>query len=149
MPRLMSVSLTEDAVRARRKTVTRRAGWTALRPGTELDLCRKVMGRRKGDPLVRIARVRVTDVRRERLDQITDEEVDREGFGPYGDPWPHQEWWPPGTVPPENRHGPASEAFVLFFTEHMGGTPGQEVTRIAWEYLPDPSHWHPHHTDLL
>lgn len=145
MPRLMSVALTEDAVRARRKTVTRRAGWTALRPGTELDLCRKVMGRRKGDPLVRIARVRVTDVRREPLSAITDEDVRREGFTDEDVRWnPHfprreQVRW----------SGTPAEWFVQFFAEHMGGRWDQEVTRIAWEYLPDPTHWHPHHTDLL
>lgn len=49
----MSVSLTEDAVRDRRKTVTRRLGWKFLEAGDRLTLCRKVMGRRKGEPLVR------------------------------------------------------------------------------------------------
>lgn len=55
MPRLMSVAFTEQAVRERRKTVTRRKGWTFLKPGDRLTLCRKVMGRKKGEPLVRIA----------------------------------------------------------------------------------------------
>ena len=32
MARLMSVALTEDAVRERRKTVTRRIGWRAAEP---------------------------------------------------------------------------------------------------------------------
>ena len=44
MPRLMSVSLTEQQVRARTKTVTRRVGWLMLKPGDRLTLCRKVMG---------------------------------------------------------------------------------------------------------
>ncbi|MBH0780368.1 hypothetical protein [Nocardia bovistercoris] len=57
MPRNMSVSLTEKQVRARTKTVTRRAGWRFLEPGTRLMLCRKVMGRRKDEPLVRIVEV--------------------------------------------------------------------------------------------
>ena len=55
MPRLMSVAFTEDAVRARRKTVTRRKGWwedkrgrRILQPGDRLTLCRKVMGRKPG-----------------------------------------------------------------------------------------------------
>jgi len=43
MPRLMSVALTEQAVRERRKTVTRRLGWQFLKPGDRLTLCRKVM----------------------------------------------------------------------------------------------------------
>ena len=41
--RLMSVSLTEQQVRERRKTVTRRLGWKDLRAGERLMLCRKVM----------------------------------------------------------------------------------------------------------
>ena len=36
MSRLMSVSLTEQAVVERRKTVTRRKGWTFLKPGDEI-----------------------------------------------------------------------------------------------------------------
>lgn len=136
MPRLMSVALTEDAVRERRKTVTRRLGWRTLTPGTELDLCRKVMGRRKGEPLIRIARVRVTSVRREPLSAVTDADVDREGFGPDTTSR-YLHWWPPGTVPPEeDYHGPASLAFVSFFRAAMRCEPEDEVTRIEWEYLP-------------
>lgn len=70
MTRLMSVALTEDAVRARRKTVTRRLGWHMLKSGDHLTLCRKVMGRRKDEPLVRICEVEVVDVRRERLSAL-------------------------------------------------------------------------------
>jgi len=62
--RLMSVALTEDAVRARAKTVTRRLGWLFLRPYDRLTLCRKVMGRKRRDgtiePLVRIGILRNT-----------------------------------------------------------------------------------------
>lgn len=36
MSRLMSVALTEKAVRERRKTVTRRLGWKFLKPGDRL-----------------------------------------------------------------------------------------------------------------
>lgn len=60
----MSVKLTEPQVRRREKTVTRRLGWwedkhgrRLLKPGDPLTLCRKVQGRRKGEPLVRIAEV--------------------------------------------------------------------------------------------
>lgn len=111
MPRLMSVALTEDAVRARRKTVTRRLGWRVLRPGERLTLCRKVMGRR-GEPLVRVAEVEIVSVRRERLDAVTDAEVTREGFPGRDAAW-----------------------FVAFFTTHMRCAPDTEVTRIEWRYL--------------
>lgn len=111
MSRLMSVALTERAVVERRKTVTRRLGWKFLKPGDTLTLCRKVMGRKKGESLVRLAEVEVVDVRRERLDAITDEDAAREGM-------------------------PAdAEWFVAFFTEHMKCKPSDEVTRIEWRYL--------------
>ena len=112
MPRLMSVSLTEQAVVERRKTVTRRLGWKFLKPGDRLTLCRKVMGRKKGEPLVRLAEVEVVDVRRERLDAITDDDVVREGF--------------PGWVAAD---------FILFFLAHMAAGHDTEVTRIEWRYL--------------
>jgi hypothetical protein len=112
MPRLMSVALTEQAVLERRKRVTRRAGWTMLRPGDLLTLCRKVMGRRKGEPLVRLVDVEVVSTRREPLDAITQEDVILEGF--------------PDLTP---------EEFIEFFISHMGGTRTQEVTRVEWSYL--------------
>lgn len=113
MPRLMSVSLTEHQVRDRTKTVTRRAGWLMLRPGDQLTLCRKVMGRRHGEPLDRIAAVEVTSVRREPLNAITGADVAAEGF-------PHM-------TPAE---------FVAFFcATHRGVQADSEVTRIQWRYL--------------
>ena len=126
----MSVTLTEQAVAERRKTETRRLGWLTLKPGDHLQLCRKVMGRKRADgtvePLVRVAMVEVTDVRRERLDAITDEAVEREGFEP-GDltAWDDR---PPHTVGP-------SGCFVRFFTASMRCEPTTEVTVITWRYL--------------
>jgi hypothetical protein len=110
----MSVALTEQAVRDRRKTVTRRLGWRMLKPGDRLTLCHKVMGRRKDEPLVRICEVEVVDVRRERLWNITDEDVGREGFDL--DAW-------------------SASDFVEFFCEHMNCKPDTAVTRIEWRYL--------------
>lgn len=108
----MSVALTEEAVRDRRKTVTRRLGWRFAAVGDRVTLCRKVMGRKKGEPLVRICDVELVDVRRERLDAITAEDVVREGF--------------PGCT---------REAFIEFFGRHIGVGPSVEVTRIEWRYL--------------
>ena len=110
--RLMSVALTEDAVRSRRKTVTRRMGWLFLKEGDELELCRKVMGRKKGEPLVRICQVRVVSVTREPLAKITQADVAAEGFPMWE---PHE--------------------FVIFFCASMKCTPSTTVTRIEWEYL--------------
>ena len=112
MARLMSVALTERAVVERRKTVTRRLGWAHAEPGMPLTLCRKVMGRKAGEPLVRLAEVEIVSVRRERLDAITDDEVAREGFQTASAEW-----------------------FVDFFTEEMKCAPDTEVTRIEWRYL--------------
>lgn len=119
MPRLMSVAFTEQAVRDRTKTVTRRKGWTFLKPGDRLTLCRKVMGR-KGEPLVRVAEVVVTSVRRESLAMLVSppliygaSEVAREGF--------------PGMDP--------AEFVQRFFVEAQGIQPDAIVTRIEWRYI--------------
>lgn len=116
MSRLMSVSLTEAAVRERRKTVTRRLGWAFLKPGDKLTLARKVMGRRRKDgtvePLVRIAEVEVVAVRREPLTAIDQDDVEREGFRSASPLW-----------------------FVDFFCESMRCEPDTWVTRIEWKYL--------------
>lgn len=134
MPRLMSVALTEPAVRARRKTETRRLGWVNLSPGVELDLCRKVMGRKADEPLVRIARVQVTEVHREPLRAITDEQVYAEGFtdedmatAPWGGSTPYR----------RDELNTPRQWFLLFFAHHMKATPETPVTRIVWRYLFD------------
>ena len=112
MSRLMSVALTTDAVRRREKTVTRRVGWLMLRPGDQVTLCPKVRGRRRGEPLERIVTVDVVSVRRERLDQISPDDVIAEGCV--------------GMSPGE---------FVDFFcSTHRGVVADSEVTRIEWSY---------------
>jgi len=125
MSRLMSVALTEQAVVERRKTVTRRLGWwetkngrRILKPGDHLTLCRKVMGRKPGEPLVRLAEVEIVDIRREQLDAITPADVRREGFGLTTELHPADARW-----------------FVDFFTHEMRCAPDTEVTRIEWRYL--------------
>lgn len=113
MARLMSVSLTEAAVVARSKTVTRRMGWLNLKAGDRLTLCRKVMGRKKGEPLVRLVDVEVVSTRREPLNRIDVDEVIREGFTDMT-PW----------------------EFVEFFcASHKGCLPDSTVTRIEWRYI--------------
>jgi hypothetical protein len=132
MSRLMSVALTEQAVVERRKTVTRRLGWRFLKPGDRLTLCRKVQGRKQRDgtvePLVRLAEVEVTDVRRERLWHITDEDVVREGV----DPGLFEEHY-------TDSGQPTPMAWVTWFCEAMNVMPDDEVTRIEWRYVGEPS----------
>jgi len=120
MSRLMSVAFTEDAVRERRKTVTRRKGWWTdkrgnhlVKPGDRITLCRKVMGRKPGEPLERIVDVEIVSVRREALAVIDYAEVAREGF--------------PGMQP--------GEFIRRFFVEAQGMSIQDLVTRIEWRYL--------------
>lgn len=128
MSRLMSVSMTEQAVVERRKTVTRRKGWwldkrgrRLLKPGDHLTLCRKVMGRKPGEPLVRLAEVEVVSVRRETLDLLLRDpyygltEIYAEGVGDLVD-------------------GP--EDFIhTYFEGAQGIDRTTEVTRIEWRYV--------------
>jgi hypothetical protein len=120
MSRLMSVAFTEQAVRDRTKTVTRRKGWLFAKPGDRITLCRKVMGRKKGEPLERICDVEIISVYRERLSALlrtdifnNEDEVAREGF--------------PDMTP---------EDFIQrFFVDAQGMSPEDVVTRIEWRYL--------------
>lgn len=115
MPRLMSVAFTEQQVRDRTKTVTRRKGWQTLKPGDRLTLCPKVMGRKPGEWLDRIVDVEVVSVRREPLGAITQEDVTREGF--------------PGMS--------RLDFIKRFFIDAQDIHPGDDVTRIQWRYLDD------------
>ncbi len=120
MPRLISMAYTAEQVRARTKTVTRRVGWVNARPGERLIACEKVMGRKAGEPLVRIVAIELVDVRREPIMALVDnrrgygdEEVSLEGF--------------PDLSP---------ETFVrTYFTEAQGLNLDAEVTRLAYRYL--------------
>lgn len=133
MPRLMSVAFTEQAVRDRIKTVTRRKGWwqdkngrLMLYPGDRLTLCRKVMGRKPDEPLVRIVDVEVVNVWREPLGML----LPSWGRGGYGEREMVREGFP-GLDPAE---------FVRrYFTEAQGMGEGDTVTRIEWRYLDTPS----------
>lgn len=144
MSRLMSVSKTTDAVIERRKWVTRRSGWwedkhgrRLLKPGDTLTLCRKVMGRKPGEPLNRLAEVRIIDVRRERLDAITWWDVRLEGLRLDDlDAWGLERTH--GRMPAHDGPGTPEAAFVRFYIAHMGGTPDQVVTRIEWDYTDTP-----------
>jgi len=109
----MSVTYTEAAVRDRRKFVTRRKGWRDLKPGTRITLCQRL----RVSPIVRIVDVEVISVRREQLDQITADDVAREGF--------------PEMSP--------AEFIDTFFVRAQNMRPTDEVTRIEWRYLPTES----------
>jgi hypothetical protein len=125
----MSVALTEEGVRERRKTVTRRLGWKFLKPGDRLVLCPKVQGRKRRDgtvePLVRLAEVEVVSVRRERLWDITDEDIRCEAV----DPGVFEECYTDTGLP-------TPQSWIAWFCEQMNVMPDAAVTRIEWLYLP-------------
>lgn len=127
MPRLMSVAMTEQAVVERRKTVTRRKGWVFLKPGDRLTLCRKVQGRKPGEPLVRLAEVEVVSARREPLCAVAGRyESDPDGYGDL--------LWP--EVIAEGFPGMSPEEFMRrFFIDAQGIEVMDDVTRIEWRYL--------------
>lgn len=110
--RMMSFSMTQAAIADRSKTVTRRLAWLGLKPGTLLRAVNKSMGLRRGESPVELALIRVTDVRREQLEAITDDDVAREGYPKM-----------------------SSEEFVARFCEAMGCDPADVVTRIEFEYV--------------
>lgn len=112
--RNMSFMLTTEQVRNRTKTVTRRVGWKFAKVGDIVQPVVKGQGLKKGEQVETIGGpIRFVSVRREPLWNITMDECVREGF--------------PTMEPTE---------FCEFFasTHRMRG-PGEDVTRIEFEYL--------------
>lgn len=109
--RNMSFALTTAQVRNQSKVVTRRLGWTFLKPGDLIQPVVKGMGLKKGEHPEKIGGpIRVVSVRRERLSDITPIDVQREGFAM------------------------TQMSFVLMFCEHNGCEPADTVTRIEFAY---------------
>jgi hypothetical protein len=118
----MSVAFTEQAVRERRKTVTRRKGWLFAKPGDRITLCRKVMGRKKGEPLERICDVEIVLVTRELLSDLLRTDISNNE----------------GEVAAEGFPDMTPEEFIQrFFVDAQGMSPDDVVTRIEWRYLDD------------
>ncbi len=109
----MSFALTTEQVLNRTKTVTRRRGWGNLKPGTMLWAVRKAMGLKPGEHHERLCLIVVTDVRTERVQDISDEDVVREGF--------------PGMT---------RQQFGAMFCRAMGCRLVDEVQRIEFRYIP-------------
>ena len=80
MPRNMSFSMTTEQVRNKTKTVTRRVGWSFLKPGDTINAVVKAMGLKKGEKIERICQIWVKSIRREMLTKVTEEECIKEGF---------------------------------------------------------------------
>lgn len=127
--RLISCSLTEPQVRAGTKDVTRRLGWLMLKPGDRLMFCRKIMGRKKGEPLVRIRAIKVTYVHRERLDLMITRpnygkvECRREGI-------PNMTPFQKASIPPREVEGVIAAAKAQIAKDPAG-------YRKQWGFPPD------------
>lgn len=112
--RNMSFQLTKDQFLNRTKTVTRRLGWSFLKPGQELMGCEKCMGLKKGEKVRKLGRIRIQSVIREPLSHIAQRPLDPalEGF--------------PGMSPSD---------FIGMFVKHMHCQEETIVTRIEFEHL--------------
>jgi len=116
--RNMSFSMTTDEIRARTKIVTRRFGWSFLKPGDRVQAVEKAMGLKKGEKVKPLAVLEVVSLRSEPLKRMIDEssygeaEVIREGFA---------ELSPSG--------------FVAMLCSHYGVTPAATVNRIEFRYM--------------
>jgi hypothetical protein len=116
--RNISFSLTEEQFLDDTKDVTRRLGWKFLKPGQRLMGCRKCMGLKSGESIVRLGEIEVVSVRRELLGAMQIDpsygrkEAIREGF-------------------PKMSGG----QFVEMFCEHMKATPATVVTRIEFKHV--------------
>lgn len=104
--------MTTQAVRERRKTVTRRIGWAELKAGDCLMAVEKAQGLKKGEHVVRLGPICIVSARWEPLNAIDQADVIREGF--------------PDMTPSE---------FVEMFCKHNKWEPDKDVRRIEFEYL--------------
>lgn len=108
----MSFMLTKPQFLARTKDVTRRCGWWFAKAGDVYEGVEKGQGLKKGETVVRIGQIRVLSVRPERLGDITDAEVVREGF--------------PEMTPAD---------FIDMFCKANKCTPAKMINRIEFEYM--------------
>lgn len=114
--RRMSFMLTEQQYVDGTKTVTRRLGWLTIKPGDSFMGVNKAQGLKKGEQSRLLGASVVISVRRERLDAITEEDVEREGFPGRDSAW-----------------------FVAMFCKAMNCTPDVEVTRIEYQRVGETS----------
>jgi len=112
MPRNMSFALTQEQIKSKTKTVTRRMNWQCLKVGDIVNAVNKTMGLKKGERPIRLATLKITSIHREKLTKITQEECAKEGFPNYS-PWD----------------------FVCLFVEANNCKPDVEITRIEFEFV--------------
>ena len=120
--RNMSFFKTIEQIRKGTKTVTRRLGWTFLKPGHQVMAVVKCQGLRKGDKIEKIRPLLITKVSREYLNNITDEEVRKEGFGNIVD----------------TGYLSGRSYFIRMFSLMNKCKRDEIVTRIEFEYIQEP-----------
>lgn len=170
--RIISASLTTDQIiasvqRVTRgepplKDVTRRLGWEYVEPGERLQVVKKAMGRKNGEPLVKLAVIEVVSRRREVLRTVLvggsfnaygREECRREGFGVMSDEEMEAHDKLDGIIGPRRAINGDPKMFVQFFcATHKVKIPGTKrtrpctpkdaVTRIEFKYV---IHWQVRH----
>jgi hypothetical protein len=113
MPRNISFMLTKEQVKNRTKTVTRRTGWTFLKPGDVLNAVEKGMGLKKGEKVKFLCQIKIIKVSREALISIDYSEVIKEGF-------------------PEMK---PADFIKMFCSTHKKIDPSKTITRIEFKYL--------------
>lgn len=110
--RNISFALTQDQIKKKTKTVTRRLGWWNLKPGERLRAVDKCMGFKKGEHPTTLAIIEVVSSRHRALFKISKKEVVKEGF--------------PEMSPKE---------FIDFFCKSMNCDPWEDVNRIEFKYV--------------
>jgi hypothetical protein len=117
--RNISFSLTEQQFLHGTKDVTRRIGWAKLKPGYRLMACRKCMGLKPGENIVRLGEIEVFSIRREPLNRMS-------ANAAYGRAEAIREGFPEMT----------GAQFVEMFRRHMSvHDPRQIVTRIQFRRI--------------
>ncbi len=117
-----SFLLTEQQILNETKTVTRRLNWLWAKVGMLLQAIRKGMGRKAGEPIVKLKVIQIVEVRREPLNALLDvmhympeaaeAECRMEGF--------------PELTP---------EEFVKMFCREMNCKPNRMITRVKFHYV--------------
>lgn len=113
--RNMSFMLTTEQIIDETKTVTRRLGWWFLKPGDLVMACEKCQGLGKGGKINKLKPIRIIKTGKEYLVDITQEDVEREGF-------------------PEL----TTDEFIVMFRDEMkckGNVFSIVVNRIEFEYI--------------
>lgn len=134
--RNMSFMLTTEQIRNRTKTVTRRVGWTFLKPGDLIRAVERCQGLKKGESVQPLAVLRIEGVRRERLDRMTTEwvygedECTAEGFRHYLPSEFVAMFCKTHTVPDKRAWG-----LPLRKRQPFPMLPCDEVTRIEFSYV--------------